>query len=77
MTVYQIRIKGHLDQHRADSFPDLNITQLPNGETTLTGPVVDQSALYGVLINIRDLGIPLLSVTEVTQTTKSEETNDD
>ena len=60
--VYQIRIKGHLAPHWSDWFEGLTIQLLANGETLLTGPVVDQAALYGVLRKVRDLGIPLLSV---------------
>jgi hypothetical protein len=60
--VYQIRIKGHLAPHWSDWFEGLTITLEANGDTLLTGPVVDQAALYGVLRKVRDLGIPLLSV---------------
>jgi hypothetical protein len=60
--VYQIRIKAHLAPHWSDWFEGLTIQLLANGETLLTGPVVDQAALYGVLRKVHDLGIPLLSV---------------
>ncbi len=60
--VYQIRIKGHLGCQWADWFEGLAITLEDNGETLLTGPVVDQTALYGLLRKVRDVGIPLLSV---------------
>jgi hypothetical protein len=60
--VYQIRIKGHLGRQWTDWFGGLTLTALDNGETLLTGPVVDQAALYGLLRKVRDLGIPLLSV---------------
>ncbi|HEY7350039.1 MAG TPA: hypothetical protein VH599_17100 [Ktedonobacterales bacterium] len=60
--IYQIRIKGHLGHHWSDWFGGLTITALDNGETLLTGPVVDQAALYGVLRKVRDVGLPLLSV---------------
>jgi hypothetical protein len=60
--IYQIRIDGHLGRHWADWFEGLAITALDNGETLLTGPVVDQAALYGVLRKVRDVGMPLLSV---------------
>jgi hypothetical protein len=63
--VYQIRIKGHLGCEWADWFEGLAITALDNGETLLTGAVIDQSALHGVLRKVRDLGIPLLSVVRV------------
>jgi hypothetical protein len=60
--VYQIRIKGHLGREWTDWFEGLTITALDNGETLLTGPVVDQAALHGLLRKVRDLGMPLLSV---------------
>jgi hypothetical protein len=60
--VYQIRIKGHLGRQWTDWFGDLTITALDNGETLLTGPVVDQAALYGVLRKVRDVAMPLISV---------------
>lgn len=60
--VYQIRIKGHLSPHWADWFEGLTLTLEANGETLLTGPMVDQAALYGVLRKVRDVGLPLLSV---------------
>jgi hypothetical protein len=64
--VYQIRIKGHLGRQWTDWFEGLAITLEDNGETLLTGSVVDQAALHGVLRKVRDLGIPLLSVNRVT-----------
>jgi hypothetical protein len=60
--VYEIRIKGHLGREWADWFEGLTLTALDNGETLLTGAVVDQAALHGVLRKVRDVGIPLLSV---------------
>src|SRR5438067_13695894 len=63
--VYQIRIKGHLGREWTDWFGGLSITLEDNGDTLLTGPVVDQAALYGVLKKVRDVGMPLLSVIEV------------
>ena len=62
--VYQIRIKGHLGREWTNWFSGLTIT-LDNGETLLTGSVVDQAALHGVLKKVRDLGMPLLSVNRV------------
>jgi hypothetical protein len=60
--VYQIRLKGHLGSQWTDWFGGLTITLEDNGDTLLTGPVVDQAALYGLLKKVRDLGMPLLSV---------------
>src|SRR5712691_9025849 len=64
--VYQIRIKGHLGCDWTDWFGGLTLTALDNGETLLTGPVVDQAALHGLLRTVRDLGMPLLSAVCVT-----------
>ncbi len=63
--VYQIRIKGHLGREWADWFSGLAITALDNGETLLTGPVVDQAALHGLLKKVRNVGMPLLSVSPI------------
>jgi hypothetical protein len=63
--VYQIRISGHLGGQWSEWFEGVNITLEDNGNTLLTGPVADQSALYGLLRKVRDLGIPLLSVNRV------------
>jgi hypothetical protein len=63
--VYQIRIKGQLGRHWTDWFGGLTLTLEDNGETLLTGPVVDQAALHGVLRKVRDLGVLLLSVSRV------------
>ena len=63
--VYQIRIKGHLGRQWTDWFGGLTITLEDNGEMLLTGPVVDQAALHGVLRKVRDLSMPLLSVSRV------------
>jgi hypothetical protein len=61
-TIYQIRIKGHLGRQWTDWFEELTITLEDNSETLVTGPVVDQAALYGLLRKVRDLGLPLISV---------------
>lgn len=64
-TVYQIRIKGHWGQQWQDRFEELTITLEEDGNTLLSGPVVDQAALHGILKRIRDLGIPLLAVNAI------------
>jgi hypothetical protein len=62
---YRITIRGHLDQHWSDWFDNLTITNAANGEAILCGPLPDQAALHGVLIKIRDLGLPLLAVSTI------------
>ncbi len=59
---YKIRLKGHLDARWADWFDGLTITLEEDGNTLLTGPVMDQAALHGLLKKVRDLGLPLVSV---------------
>jgi hypothetical protein len=60
--VYQIRIKGHLGRQWSDWFEGMTVTLEDNGDTLLTGPVVDQAALHGLLRRMRDLGMPLVSI---------------
>ncbi len=60
--VYQIRVQGHLGSQWSDWFGGLTITLEESGDTLLTGPVVDQAALYCLLRKVRDLGMPLVSV---------------
>ena len=62
---YQIRLKGHLGSEWAEWFGGLSITLADNGDTLLTGPVVDQAALHGLLKKVRDLGLPLISVNPI------------
>ena len=59
---YEIRLKGHLDDRWTGWFDGLTITLEDNGDTLLTGPVIDQAALHGLLKKVRDLGLPLQSV---------------
>ena len=63
LMAYQIRVTGHLGREWSDWFDGLSITLEDNGETLLSGPVVDQAALHGLLRKVRDLGLPLLAVT--------------
>ena len=60
--IYEIRLKGHLDDTWTGWFDGLTITLEDNGDTLLTGPVIDQAALHGLLKKVRDLGLPLQSV---------------
>jgi hypothetical protein len=63
--VYQITVKGHLDSQWSAWFDNMMISHEANGEAVLRGSLADQSALYGVLAKVRDLGLPLLAVTTV------------
>ena len=63
--ICQIVVKGHLSSDWSEWFDGLTIRQTGTGETTLSGPLADQSALHGVLIKVRDLGLPLLSLTHI------------
>jgi hypothetical protein len=64
-TVYKIRIKGHLGPEWSDWFEGLTVTLEEDGNTLLTGLVIDQAALQGLLKKVRDLGMPLVSVSPV------------
>ena len=64
-TIYQIRIKSHLGSDWTDWFEELAITLEEDRDTLLTGPVVDQAALHGLLKKVRDLGMSLVSVNQV------------
>ena len=63
--IYQIKLEGHLGDQWVEWFEGLTITLEDNGDTLLTGPIVDQAALFGLLKKIRDLGIPLVSLCRV------------
>ena len=65
LMIYQIRIEGHLDDQWTDWFSGLSVTPEENGDTLLTGPIVDQAALFGLLKKVRDLGLPLVSLNRV------------
>ncbi len=66
--VYQIRIRGHLARHWTEWFGGLAITQVDSGDTLLTGAVIDQAALHGLIRKVRDLGMPLVSVSPLEPT---------
>lgn len=67
--VYEIRVEGHLGPEWAEWFDGMTIRSEANGESSLTGSVVDQAALHGILKRMRDLGLPLVSVVRVTAST--------
>jgi hypothetical protein len=66
-SIYRIRVKGHVDTAWSDWFEGFVLAHEPNGETLLTGPIVDQSELQGVLLKISNLGLTLVSVNQVTR----------
>jgi hypothetical protein len=62
---YEIRVTGHLDSRWAAWFDGLTLIRADDGTTVLRGPIVDQAALHGVLQKLRDIGVPLISVTQL------------
>ena len=66
-TEYDISVKGHLDPRWSAWFDGLSLTKEPDGTTTISGPVVDQAALHGLLQKLRDVGMPLISITQVSR----------
>ena len=62
---YEIRLQGRLDAHWAAWFDGLSVDQEEDGTTVLRGPIADQAALHGVIQRVRDLGLPLISVTRL------------
>ena len=62
---YEIRLKGHLDSRWAAWFDGLSLTNDSDGTTVISGPVLDQAALHGLLQRVRDVGIPLVSVAQI------------
>ena len=65
--IYRIILKGHLNESWADWFEGMTFTYEKDGTTTLQGEIIDQAALHGMLKIIRDLGLPLISVYQITQ----------
>ena len=65
---YEIRLKGRLDTRLVAWFDGLCLTHEHDGTTTIHGPVPDQAALHGVLTRVRDIGVPLISVTRIDPT---------
>lgn len=63
--IYQIRIGGRLGEQWTAWFEQMTLTLADNGDTLLTGPVLDQAALHGLLRKVRDLGLPLISVSQI------------
>ena len=63
--IYEIKLKGHLNANWADWFDEMSFTHENDGTTILTGEIVDQSALHGLLKKVRDLGLSLISVNQV------------
>ncbi len=73
MDIYEFKVKGHLDDRWSEWFGGLAVLRRENGTTVLVGPLVDQAALYGVIIRMRDLGLSLLSVRRVAEAQDSME----
>ena len=69
---YEIRLRGHLEARWASWFDGLSLTHAGDGTTAIRGPVVDQAALHGLLTRVRDLGLPLLAVTQVDPSSNTE-----
>lgn len=70
--IYQIHIRGRLDEDWVEWFDDMTLTHTAEGDTVLTGPVPDQAALHGLLNKIRNLNLDLISVTQVESSSKDE-----
>lgn len=66
---YAVRVRGHLADRWSEQLDGFALSREPDGTTVLTGRVADQAALHGLLQKVRDLGLPLLSVTPVTSDT--------
>ncbi len=75
MMVYEIRVKGHLDQRWSTWFDGMTVTHEVNGDTALSGPVVDQAALHSLLIKVHTLNLTLISVLRI-ETNSTAETEE-
>jgi hypothetical protein len=73
---YEIRLKGHLGSRWAARFDGMTLTAQADGTTLIEGPVVDQAALHGLLRTLRDIGLPLISVTQLEPDHPSDPTNE-
>ena len=76
MAVYEIRVRGHLDQHWSGWFDGLAISYDSEETTLLRGRLPDEVALHGILAKVRDLALPLLSVNQVAASTEEQEHHD-
>ena len=65
MTAYEIRVKGHLDQHWSAWFDGMTVNNAASGDTVISGPLVDQAALHSLLIKIYNLNLTLISVLRI------------
>jgi hypothetical protein len=65
IVIYQIRLGCHIEKHQQYWFDDLSVSNLDNGECVLVGSIPDQAALFGILLKIRDLSLPLISVNRI------------
>lgn len=73
---FEIRVKGHLDPSWSDCFEGLSVSITQGGETVLSGPIMDQAALHGILARIRDMNLPLLYVARISGPGPPGETRD-
>ncbi len=69
--VYEIRIENHLEMDDCEWFEGMTITNLESGEILITGPVVDQCALHGLLMKIRQFNLTLISVKQIPTTVRN------